>query len=125
MSISPLERHRFHPGWWRIALFLVLATLPTFWVLLGPDTQLEAAIGTIVASTIIGLIGWAFLRWERIPARDVGLHGRNWAIGVLLFVAWWLVVTAVDAAGQAIAGLLGGSLSPMETHRWHFPPFSS
>lgn len=83
-----LERKRFNDDWRSIVLFLALVTIPTFWTLLDVQTSLGEAIGTSVASTAIGVIGWWFLRREGARADDVGLGRRAWINGLPLFVAW-------------------------------------
>ncbi|MFN2156905.1 MAG: hypothetical protein ACK2UX_16845, partial [Anaerolineae bacterium] len=104
------NRERFQSSWPPIILFLVLETLLTFWFLVGPRTATQAAIGTGVASAVIGLIALGFLWYEGVRAKDVGLGGRAWIWGVILFVVWWAVVTGIDWAGRGIASLLGRSL---------------
>ncbi len=88
-----LERTRFRKDWQSAALFLVLVTLPTLWVALNPSTSLLAAIGTIAASAVIGLVGWWFLHREGVQV--TATMRRPTAVGavsgyVLLFVALWV-----------------------------------
>lgn len=114
-----LERKQFHSDWRTVLLFLVLVTLPTFWpVLFAVETRLQAAIGTALASAVIGLIGWWFIRREGVGAEDVGLGRRAWTRGLALFLAWWVLVTLVDLAGRWIAGLLDVSLPPIGNYEW-------
>ena len=113
-----LERTRFRKEWKSIVFFSILVTVPTFWVILRPGTRLQEIIGTIVASAIIGWVGWWFLRREGVPVEDVGLGRRTWVEGLVLFAAWWAVVTLVDVIGSGVASLLGHSLSPMEPLPW-------
>jgi membrane protease YdiL (CAAX protease family) len=90
----------------------VLVTVPTFWpVVLPPETELQAALGTGIASLAVGLIGWLFLRRESVPMADVGFDGRAWLEGVGLFVLFWIAVTLVDLLGQGIASLAGTTLA--------------
>jgi membrane protease YdiL (CAAX protease family) len=96
-------------------LFLLLVTLPILWVVLKPTTALQANIGTMGASLVIGAIGWWFLRRERIQASDVGLNGRRWLEGIALFAGWWLLVTLIDRLGNRVVGLLGQSPLPAES----------
>jgi len=113
-----LDRTRFRREWKSIALFLILATLPTLWVVLRPSTELQASIGTIIAGLVIGLIGWWFLYRERIRARDIGLGRRCWAEGIAVFIGWWLLVTLVDLIGKEVAGVFGIALRPSEALQW-------
>ena len=101
-----------------MVVFCVVAILPTLWVVLSPQTRLQAAIGTILASAGIGLLGWWFLRREGVRAADVGLGKRAWTSGAILFVAWWVAVTIVDLAGRGIARLLGLALAPITQYTW-------
>jgi len=112
------NRERFQSRWQPIILFLVLETLLTFWFLVGPRTPAQAAIGTGVASAVVGLIGWWFIRREGVRATDVGLGGHAWIGGLILFVAWWAVVTGVDWAGRGVASLLGRSLPTVGSYEW-------
>jgi membrane protease YdiL (CAAX protease family) len=112
------NRERFQSSWPPIILFLVLETLLTFWFLVSPRTDAQAAIGTGVASAVIGLIALGFLRYEGVRARDVGLGGRAWLWGVILFVVWWAVVTGIDWAGRGVASLLGRPLPTAGSYEW-------
>lgn len=114
-----LERRQFRADWRTVLFFLVLVTLPTFWVVVfAVETRLQAAIGTSAASAVVGLIGWWFIKREGVRAEDVGLGKRAWAWSLALFLAWWVLVTVVDLAGRWVAGLLGVSLLPIGDNEW-------
>jgi|GEM_PF-4844728 len=118
---TQLERKRFNRDWRSALFFMVVVILPTFWVLLAPQTRSAAAIGTSIASTLVGLIGWWFLTREGVRAKDVGLGRKHWIYGVVLFLIWWVLVTAVDWVGSWVADLLGCSLSRLDNYEWSLP----
>ncbi|MHB1416963.1 MAG: CPBP family intramembrane glutamic endopeptidase [Chloroflexota bacterium] len=113
-----LDRSRFRKEGASVALFLVIVTLPTLWLALRPQTPLLAIGGTIVAEGLVGLIGWWFLRREGVRASDIGFGRRQWVHSLVLFAAWWIVLTAVDVLAKWGAAQMGGQLAPIEVEQW-------
>ena len=113
-----LERDMFRREWKSVVFFLILVTLPTFWVLLRPATRLQEIMGTIVAAIAIGLIGAWFVYRERVPAGDIGLGGRSWIEGLGVFLVWWILVSIVDWLVPWAAGLFGITVTPLESLEW-------
>ncbi|MEJ2736919.1 MAG: type II CAAX endopeptidase family protein, partial [Anaerolineae bacterium] len=121
LDIGP-ERKRFGSSWMPILFFLLLEVAVTMWgPIFSPLGRLPAAIGTMLASAVIGGIGWWFLRREGVKAADIGLTKSNLLRAVVLFIGWWVVVTIVDLVGSDIARLLGFQLSPIEQDAWSSP----
>ncbi len=110
---AALNRKPFRREWKSIVFFLILVTLPTLWVALGPKTELQAVSGTILATTLVGLIGWWFLRREGVRAADVGFGRESWIPSILLFLAWWVAVSLIDFAAPYIARLFGAQLQTL------------
>jgi membrane protease YdiL (CAAX protease family) len=113
-----INRTSFRKEWTSIVVFFILVTLPTLWIVLNPATQLQASLGSIGASLVVGLLGWWFLRREGVQAADVGLGRHRWLEGLAVFVVWWLLVTLVDVIGERALVAFGLSISPSEVLPW-------
>ncbi len=115
---STLDRTGLRKGWAGVVLFLVLVTLPTTWVLLRPATQVQALAGSLIASVVVGVVGWVCLRHDGGRARDVGLGRRGWRHGLAVFAGWWALVTLVDLGSRPLLALFGLHLAPLEPLVW-------
>lgn len=112
-----LNRDRFREEWVSLFVFMIAVIVPSFWVLLRPKTELQAALGTGIASLVTGAIGWLFLRREGVSMSDVGLGRCAWTEGLALFAGWWVLVTLVDLIGQGVTSLAGATLVAMWGYR--------
>ncbi len=115
---TSLARARFGRGWTPVLFFLILVTFPTAVGVLRPDVGLQEILASTVASALVGVIGWGFLRWEGVPAEDIGMGRRHWLAGFGLFAAWWVLLTAVDLVGRQVAAVFGVRVSALETLQW-------
>lgn len=116
---GPPDRTRFSATAMPLLLFLILVTLPTLWVALGPDTTVETSLGTLLASLAIGLIGAVFLRREGATLGDIGLNRAAWYESLVLFAVWWILTTLSDLVAGGVGRALGTPLSAMAPLRWN------
>lgn len=117
MKTNQLGRQAFQKEWKGLVWFLIIAGLVPFGMMISVQTQMQAILLTMGLNLVLGAAVVFFLRRERIRLCEIGLERTVWSTSLLLFGAWWVVITLLDIVSSWIAKQYGVIL-PREELAW-------
>lgn len=105
--------------WVSVTVFLAAALMIPQAVALEVHTRMQEVLLTAGLNSMLLVLALVLLKKDGLSCRSIGLGKLSWVKGLLLFLAWWLAVTAADLVGRWVIGLAGFSFIYEATISWN------